>query len=99
MAEGNESTVWAIMLIGATILSSLWVFRDEPAMASYGIALAGWEKSRAPELLDHHQRRAFDLLTAGKARAVVDLGRERARDVVGTKSINGADSTDRETSI
>ena len=36
---------------------------------------------------------------AGKARAVVDLGRERARDVVGTKSTNGADSTDRETSI
>src|SRR4029077_6874913 len=41
MAEGNESTVWAIMLIGGTILSSLWVFRAEPAMASYGIALAG----------------------------------------------------------
>lgn len=41
MAEGNESTVWAIMLIGGTILSSLWVFRKEPVMASYGIALAG----------------------------------------------------------
>ncbi len=41
MAEGNESTVWAIMLICGTILSSLWVFRSEPAMASYGIALAG----------------------------------------------------------
>ncbi len=41
MAEGNESTVCAIMLIGATILSSLWVFRSDPALASYGIALAG----------------------------------------------------------
>jgi K(+)-stimulated pyrophosphate-energized sodium pump len=41
MAEGNESTVWAIMLIGGTILSSLWVFRDDPTMASYGIALGG----------------------------------------------------------
>ena len=41
MAEGNESTVWAIMLIAGTILSSLWVFRSEPEMASYGIALAG----------------------------------------------------------
>ena len=41
MAEGDESTVWAIMLIGGAILSSLWVFRTEPVMASYGIALAG----------------------------------------------------------
>jgi K(+)-stimulated pyrophosphate-energized sodium pump len=41
MAEGNESTAWAIMLIGATIMSSLWVFHGDPAMASYGIALAG----------------------------------------------------------
>src|SRR5207247_2265794 len=41
MAEGNESTVWAIVLIVGTILSCIWVFRSEPAMASYGIALAG----------------------------------------------------------
>jgi K(+)-stimulated pyrophosphate-energized sodium pump len=41
MAEGNESTVWAIVLIGATILSSMWVFHGEPALAPYGIALAG----------------------------------------------------------
>jgi hypothetical protein len=34
---------------------------------------------------------------AGKARAVVDLGRERARDVVGTKSTDGASSKDTET--
>jgi hypothetical protein len=33
---------------------------------------------------------------AGKARAVVDLGRERARDVVGTKSANGPTSKDTE---
>jgi hypothetical protein len=36
---------------------------------------------------------------AGKARAVVDLGRERARDVVGTKSTDGANSKDTETPI
>jgi hypothetical protein len=36
---------------------------------------------------------------AGKARAVVDLGRERARDVVGTKSTDGASSKDNETPI
>lgn len=41
MAEGNESTVWAIVLIGMTILSSMWVFASEPALAAYGIALAG----------------------------------------------------------
>src|SRR6185295_461545 len=41
MAEGNESTVWAIVLIGLTILSSGWVFASEPALAAYGIALAG----------------------------------------------------------
>lgn len=41
MAEGNESTVWAIMLVAGTILSSLWVFHGDPAMASYGIALGG----------------------------------------------------------
>jgi hypothetical protein len=36
---------------------------------------------------------------AGKARAVVDLGRERARDVVGTKSPDGASSKSTETPI
>jgi hypothetical protein len=36
---------------------------------------------------------------AGKARAVVDLGRERARDVVGTKSTDGANSKDTETPL
>lgn len=41
MAEGNESTAAAVVLIGVTILSSFWVFRGDPTMASYGIALAG----------------------------------------------------------
>ncbi len=41
MAEGMESTVWAILLVGATILSSFWVFHGDPHLASYGIALAG----------------------------------------------------------
>jgi len=41
MAEGNESTVWAIGLVGATILSSLLVFHGDPHLAAYGIALAG----------------------------------------------------------
>jgi len=41
MAEGKESTAVAILLVGATILSSLWVFKGDPSMASYGIALAG----------------------------------------------------------
>jgi hypothetical protein len=36
---------------------------------------------------------------AGKARAVVDLGRERARDAVGTKSPDGATSKGTETPI
>jgi K(+)-stimulated pyrophosphate-energized sodium pump len=41
MAEGMESTSCAIVLVGATILSSLWVFHGDFTMASYGIALAG----------------------------------------------------------
>lgn len=41
MAEGSESTAWAIGLVGITILSSLWVFHGDVTMASYGIALAG----------------------------------------------------------
>src|SRR3954464_80212 len=36
-----ESTACAIVLVGATILSSLWVFHGDLGMASYGIALAG----------------------------------------------------------
>src|SRR5438105_3309803 len=48
-------------------------------------AVRGWEKTRAPDLLGYHQRRAFDLLTAGKARAAFDLSKEpdRIRDHYG----------------
>ena len=41
MAEGLESTVWAAVTIGLTILSSLVIFPDSPALAAYGIALTG----------------------------------------------------------
>lgn len=41
MAEGLESTVWAVVTIGLTILSSLIIFPDSPALAAYGIALTG----------------------------------------------------------
>jgi K(+)-stimulated pyrophosphate-energized sodium pump len=40
MSEGMESTVWAIVVIGITIVSSMIIF-GEIAMASYGIALTG----------------------------------------------------------
>ena len=48
-------------------------------------AVRNWEQTRAPELLSYHRRRAFDLLTAGKARAAFDLSREsdRVRDRYG----------------
>lgn len=41
MAEGMESTVWAIVTIGATIIASLLIFRESLALGAYGIALAG----------------------------------------------------------
>lgn len=41
MAEGMESTVWAILVIGGTIISSLLIFHGSPALSAYGIALAG----------------------------------------------------------
>ena len=41
MAEGMESTVWAILTIGATIIASLLIFRESVALGAYGIALAG----------------------------------------------------------
>ncbi|MEI7904813.1 MAG: sodium/proton-translocating pyrophosphatase, partial [Candidatus Firestonebacteria bacterium] len=42
MAEGMESSVWAIVLICATIISSLLIFaNDGLAMASLGVALSG----------------------------------------------------------
>jgi len=43
MAEGMESTVWGIVIIAATIMSSLLIFRgtENIALAAYGIALTG----------------------------------------------------------
>ncbi len=41
IAEGMESTVWAVVMIGITIMSSYMIFPGEPALAAYGIALGG----------------------------------------------------------
>ena len=42
MAEGMESSVWAIVLICATIMASLVIFHNDGlAMASLGVALSG----------------------------------------------------------
>jgi len=41
MAEGMESTVWAIATIGLTILASVLIFPESLAMSAYGIALVG----------------------------------------------------------
>jgi hypothetical protein len=73
------------------------------ALGYYLGAMAGRERyEQINRLLRQAQgSNAFEGAT-GKARAVVDLGRERARDVVGTKSTDGADSkgsTDTETQI
>jgi K(+)-stimulated pyrophosphate-energized sodium pump len=41
LAEGLESSVWAILAIAATMLTSFLVFGGNLALAFYGIALAG----------------------------------------------------------
>jgi K(+)-stimulated pyrophosphate-energized sodium pump len=41
MGSGMESSVWAIVAIAGTILASLVIFAGSPALAAYGIALAG----------------------------------------------------------
>ena len=41
MGVGLESTVWAIIAIGATIVSSVLIFQGSVAMAAYGVALSG----------------------------------------------------------
>ncbi len=41
MAEGMESTVWAVVTIGITIIASYMIFPGQPALAGYGIALSG----------------------------------------------------------
>ena len=64
------------------------------ALGYYLGAMAGRERyDQINRLLRQAQgSNAFED-AAGKARAVVDLGRERARDAVGTKSTDGANST------
>lgn len=41
MAHGLESTVWAIVVIGLTIISSVLIFKGNFALSAYGIALTG----------------------------------------------------------
>jgi len=41
LAEGMESSVWAILLICGTIVSSLLIFKGDVGMASFGVALSG----------------------------------------------------------
>jgi K(+)-stimulated pyrophosphate-energized sodium pump len=41
LAEGLESSVWAILAIGLTMLVSFFIFGGNLALAFYGIALAG----------------------------------------------------------
>src|SRR5438445_2078931 len=38
---GLESSVWAILAVGATILASFRIFQGDLALAGYGVALAG----------------------------------------------------------
>ncbi|MBI4062920.1 MAG: sodium-translocating pyrophosphatase [Elusimicrobia bacterium] len=40
-ATGLESSVWAIVTISITILSSLWIFPESLALSAYGISLVG----------------------------------------------------------
>ncbi len=41
MAEGMESTVWAIVTIGGTIIASALLFPESLALGAYAVALAG----------------------------------------------------------
>jgi len=41
MAEGLESTVWAIVTIGATIIATSALFPESLTLGAYGVALAG----------------------------------------------------------
>ena len=40
-ASGLESSVWAIVAISLTILGAMLLFKGDPALAAYGIALSG----------------------------------------------------------
>ncbi|MDR7419749.1 MAG: sodium-translocating pyrophosphatase [Armatimonadota bacterium] len=41
LGSGLESSVWAVVAIALTILSSMMIFAGDAALAAYGIALAG----------------------------------------------------------
>jgi K(+)-stimulated pyrophosphate-energized sodium pump len=41
LAEGMESSVWALMVIAATIIGAMIIFRESLALQFFGIALAG----------------------------------------------------------
>ena len=41
LAEGMESSVWAILAIAATIFGSMALFGGDPALSAFGVALAG----------------------------------------------------------
>ncbi len=41
LGYGLESSVWAILAVGATILASFTIFQGDPALAGYGVALSG----------------------------------------------------------
>jgi K(+)-stimulated pyrophosphate-energized sodium pump len=41
LAEGMESSVWALMVIAATIVGAMVIFRESLALQFFGIALAG----------------------------------------------------------
>ncbi|MEK7766480.1 MAG: sodium-translocating pyrophosphatase, partial [bacterium] len=41
MAEGMESSVWAILVIAGTIAFSLWLFPESFALSAFAISLAG----------------------------------------------------------
>jgi K(+)-stimulated pyrophosphate-energized sodium pump len=41
LAEGMESSVWAVLVIACTIMTSVLLFPESPALAAFGIAVAG----------------------------------------------------------
>jgi K(+)-stimulated pyrophosphate-energized sodium pump len=41
LAAGYESTVWAILVIGISIMTSVIIFAGQPALVFYGVALTG----------------------------------------------------------
>jgi hypothetical protein len=70
------------------------------ALGYYLGAMAGRERyEQINKLL--RQAQDSDALegAAGKARAVVDLGRERARDLVGSKATDGANSNESDSQL